>query len=104
MGDVEMCTNSAPADAPEITRRCCGVHVAKQEPVAPNVADGIEARRPVLSAEVLHLGREGEVAAIAELAACASGVVVWKSRIRRIERGVRSVELHGVRGVHARNG
>src|SRR5262249_40463938 len=78
MGDIEVCTDSAcvPTDASEIARRCRSVQVAKEESVASDVADGIDARRAVLAAEVLHLGGEGELPPIAELAACSSCVVV----------------------------
>ena len=84
VGDVEMGAHPAAADAAGVRRRQRRVDAAEEPPVVADVADGVDARRPVLTAPVLDLGGEGQLAAVTERAARA---------------GVRRVELHGIRRV-----
>src|SRR5688572_30729956 len=97
MRDVELRADAASADAARIARRLGGIDAAEEKAVMPDVAEGIDARRPVLPAPLLDFRGEGKLAPVAKGVARAFWLLLREKRMGLIQR-------HGVRRVHAGDG
>src|SRR5262245_61967139 len=105
--DVEVGADRAGAAADAAWVGCGSVCIdaAEQLSVAADMADGVDARRAVLAAELLNLGRERELAAVAESPARAGVRGIEEHAVGRIDAGNRRILVPHRRQVeHARVG
>jgi hypothetical protein len=99
MRDVEVRADPAAADPARIARRRRGVDTAEEKAVMPDVAERIDARRPVLPAPLLDLRGERKLAAVAEGAARALMGRIQCHGIGRVDAGDGRVLVPGMRKV-----
>src|SRR6266700_4008166 len=84
--DREVGADAARADAVGVARRSCGIESAEELSVPAYMPDRVDARRAVLAAEMLHLGGERKLPAVAECTARAGVRRDERERIERIHR------------------
>src|SRR5439155_13636583 len=84
--DREAGADAARADPVGVARRGCGIESSEELSVPAYMPDRVDARRAVLAAEMLHLGGERELAAVAERAARVSVRGAEGKRIEWIHR------------------
>src|SRR5256712_6928339 len=80
-------------DPVQVAGRRRGVHAAEKLPVAADVPNRVDARGAVLAAEMLHLGGERKLPAVAEAAARVGVRLAEDKRIERINRCDRRGDL-----------
>jgi hypothetical protein len=91
MRDIEVGADPAATDAARVSGGSRSIDAAEQLAVAADVADGVDARRAMLTAPLLHLGGERELAAVNELPARAAVRSVEKHAVRRVDGSDRRV-------------
>src|SRR3954464_4024916 len=93
MRDVEVRADAAAADAEWVAGGLGRVDAAEEQPVVPDVANRVDARRAVLAAPAHHLAGERELAAVAEGAARARVIGRLVQRILRRVVGRRKARV-----------